>query len=460
MNRIHPMRLFYSVISVPILSVALFALSISELVGQSIQPGSPLMLELTEEEGIDRNREPVEVELRLIPGDGRSLTDIIENPSTAIRVSKLTEGSEQEIPVQLFDLRLSGSGSVLHAKLLFFAEARANEIVRYRVEKRSPDSSFTTDLQVQGKGVERVIENQHFRIITDPVSGQINQIDLTFADRPSFRFEPGNMHWNPDFIIVPDDYPERSYTWPAARNMEHPEYEIETGPLFFTLTRRQFIPGQKKVFLEVRYRFYAGLPWFLMESRMEAVREFRTFGIRNDELAFGIADFTHAGWRTESLGLHPRHRGEVGTIPLYDETRPGRHILGSALSAWLPWLSYSHNERGYGVATLRLGWDNRNLLTGDQSPLVNSRTVLSSNNGAPYWFRSLVYTPRRANDEAFFNLDQETINEMVQRIPRGSSYYERNVYYFYPFDLETSYEPVDTLYLKLTRPLQIRFYTE
>lgn len=436
-----------------LLFTLLFALPAA---AQQAGPDFPVYVELSEEEGFDRVREPVEIGVRLEVDSDLRLSELFERAAREFRVVRLRDGEEVEDPSQLFDLRLGGSGRTLNARILFFADVEAGSSARYRIDRGSAGESRRSGLSVRGEGVGRVIENDYFRIETDPVSGQIDQIDLKFADRPSFRFEPGNMHWNPDFIIVPEEYPERSYSWPAARNMEHPDYEVEAGPLFFEITRRQFVPGQDKVFVTVKYRFYAGLPWFLMESRMEAVREFRTFGVRNDELAFGVGDFTHAGWRTESLGLHPRHRGGLGAVPLFDDSRAGRHLLGSSLSAWLPWLSYSHNERGFAAASLRLGWDNRNLLTGEQAPLENARTVLSNNNGAPYWFRSLVYTPRRAHTEAFFNLDQETINEMVRIIPRGSSYFERNAYYFYPFDRESGYEPVDELYLRLTRPLQVQ----
>lgn len=441
-------------ISSLILSLTLFLACTTLSISQTLTNSSGLKVVLTEEDGLNRNQEPVEIPLRMALDPDR-FEQLLADPSSAIRVSKEEGTGTQEVPSQLFDLTWSASDHHVRAHLLFFADVDAHSESVYQIDYEPSSVRPEAELSVEGEGVYREIENEHFRIETDPASGQIDQIQLKFADQPLFRFEPGNMHWNPDFIIVPDSYPDQGYSWPAARNMEHPDYEIESGPLFFSIKRRQFVPGQKSVFLEVYYRFYAGKPWFVMESRLEAVRSFRTFAIRNDELAFGVGDFTHAGWRTESIGLHPKHRGEVGTIPLYDESRPGRHILGSTLSPWTPWLSYSHNERGYAVASLRLNWDNRNLLTGEPSPLANPRTVLSSNNGAPYWFRSLVYTPRRAHDEFFFDLDQEVINEMIQRIPRGSSYSERNVYYFYPFDTEQRYEPADQLYLKLTKPLQI-----
>ncbi|MEX1062017.1 MAG: hypothetical protein WEC12_00325 [Balneolaceae bacterium] len=415
----------------------------------------PVHVTVIEDEGFEREEEPVEVEITLpMPEDaGQDVADWIRS---RVRVMDLNSGAPQEIPSQVFDVRLDGSSAIARARVAFFASVEANSTARYRIDRNEAPGGVESDLSVRGDGVVRTIENEHFRILTEDPSGQIDQIDLQFADEPSFRFAPGTMHWNPDFIIVDDNYPDGGYDWLAARYMEYPQYEAESGPVFFSIKRRQLVPGQDKMFVEVYYRFYAGKPWFVMESRMEAVEDFRTFALRNDELAFGIGDFTHAGWRAQSVGLHPSHRGELGKIPLYDQDdRHSRHALGSSLSPNLPWLSYSHPERGYAVATLRLGWDNRNVLTGGPAPLVNSRTVLSDNNGAPYWFRSLVYTPRRAESEDFFNLSQDVINEMVQLIPRGSSYFERNVYLFYPFDSETEYEPVDDLYLRLTRPLKV-----
>lgn len=447
------LRRFACIVLVP----AVGAFVAVEAGAQDYSSLEPLYVTLTEEAGLDRDREPVEFEITLArPAEADG--DLVEQIRSSVRVYDLSGGVEQEIPSQVFDVRIPGSGDIVRAKVAFLATVGADSQVRYRVirDATGPAPRYSTDLSVEGEGIERTIENEHFRIITDPVSGQIDRIELKFATEPSFHFPAGNMHWNPDFIIAADDYPEGGTSWMAARHMEHPDYEVESGPVFFSIHREQVVPNQDKMFVEVYYRFYEGLPWFEMQSRMEVIREFRSFGIRNDELAFGPYQFTHAGWREQSIGLHPRHRGEMGSIPLLDESRLDRHVLGSSLHQNIPWLSYSHGEEGYAVASLRLGWDNRNILTGHPAPIVNARTVLSISEGTnPYWFRTLVYTPRRAEQETFFNLPQETITEMLQLIPRGTSYFERNAYYFYPFDWDNNYAPPDDLYLRLTQPLRV-----
>lgn len=414
----------------------------------------PVYVRVSEGAGFSRAQEPVELEIELSTSDAAAI-NLVDFARSRVRVFDVRAEPAREIPSQVFDLRVPGDGSRIHVRVAFFADVEANSSARYRIDRTGTSiPSYSTDLQVTGDGVGWTIDTQHLRVLTNSISGQIEQIDLKFATRPQFRFAPGVVHWNPDYMYVPLDYPVTDYSWRSARDIVDPDREIEHGPIFFSIRRKQIIPDQNEnLGVEVYYRFYAGKPWYVMESTLEALKEFRTFGIRNDEHAFGVGDFTHAGWRTESTGLHPRQRGEVGSIPIYDHSRLGRHLLGSSLSPNLPWVSYSDGERGYAAASLRLGWDNRNHLTGGPAPLVNSRTVLSDNEGAPYWFRSLVYTPRRANDPEYFNLPQETINEMLQLIPRGSTYFERNVYFFYPFDWETNYTPPDELYLRLSQPL-------
>lgn len=414
----------------------------------------PVTITIFEEIGLSRSLQPVEVDLS-VRANSLAADTVAQKLQDQLSIIDRQCDELGRLPHQVFNIRYIPQKDKFTFSVTFLVTIDANTSNKYDVVFNEGESVPLSDFRVDGEGVGRTISNNYFNIKTDETSGQINTIELRFANRPSFRFRHGPMHYNPDFIILSDWPNDVSYDWKSARHMSGPEYEIEKGPVFFSMKRKQVLPGYNQVMAEVYYRFYSDLPWFIMESKIEALEDFRTFAVRNDQLAFGVDDFTHAGWRTDSIGLHPDHRGGLGRIPLYDHSRSGRHVLGSSLSPFLPWLSYSHDDRGYGVASLRLGWKNQNLLTGGPAPLVNARTVLSDNSGAPYWFRSLVYTPRRANDPAFFNLDAEVISQMAVLIPRGSSYQEKNVYFFFPFNEKTEFQPVDDLYLKLTNPLRV-----
>ncbi len=410
------------------------------------------IIRLSELNGLERSHEPVEVEIRL-ERPAAPVIDLAGWANSIVRVLDISREPAAVVPSQVHDIRLPAAPAQLLARLTFFADVPAQGESRYllEIDPAAPTGAPPTGLAVSGEGVTRTIENEYFRIQTHDPSGQIDQIDLKFANHPSFRFMHGTLHWNPDFIVLNDQYPKGNYRWWYAHHFNQPDYEVEAGPVFFSIRRHQLIPGQDTVWMEVNYRFYAGLPWFLMESRMEAMKDTRTFAIRNNEFGFATEDFTHAAWRTESIGLVAGHRGELGSTPIFHDLRQGGHVLGSALPANLPWVTFCHAGNGYGYASLRLDWDNRNLLTGHPAPLYNSRTVLSEHDGGLYWFRSLVYAPRRVGGE----LTQEDLIRMIQPIPRGSSYYEKNACLFYEFEREAGFDPIDQLYLRLTQPLRV-----
>lgn len=241
-----------------------------------------------------------------------------------------------------------------------------------------------------GEGVHYTVDNSWDHIITEEKSGQIESIDLKFATKSNLKFEAGPTHYNPYFIVVPDDFPVTGYTWYYARDFENPETEVESGPIFFSMKRRQMISGQDVVYMEVYYRFYAGLPYFIMESYMEAKRTARTFAIRNDELGISGIAFTHAGWRNKTPDMMENHRGAIGTRS-YNHERALTSTLGSALPPNIAWVSMCQLDDGFAFGSIRLEWENMNVITGEPSPTYNSHTVIRCHENDFHYFRSLIY---------------------------------------------------------------------
>ena len=333
-----------------------------------------------ERNGYQRIHEPVETEIQFAHPLSGGIETISAAVKREVRVVRLTgKDSGDEIPSQVYDVRPAtprgqNQESVsVRARIVFMADAEAYGTNKYRVYYGNPAAKapdYDTELKVSGSGVGYTIENEFYRIITEDQSGQIDQIDVKFATKPSLRFKYGTLHWNPDFIVVPEDHPATGYTWYYAHHFVKPEVMVESGPLFFDITRKQLIPGQDTVFMEVHYRFYTGLPYFISETRIEAMKDCRTFAVRNDELAFGRTDFTHAIWRNKTPDMLPGHEGEIGAINIFHEQRAGGHVLGSVLPPNMAWISLCNPESGLGVGSIRLWWDNTNALTGEPSPDV------------------------------------------------------------------------------------------
>ena len=412
--------------------------------------------------GLNRTGEPVEAEIQFRqPVKDGDTAGVHADIKREFRVVHYSAGNGfEEIPSQVFDIRCGGLNKKdppdvsVRARIAFFTDVSAYSTERYFVYYGNPKANtpqYKTDLNVSGEGVEYAVENSRYRILTEKISGQIDQIDLKFATRPSLRFKYGTLHWNPDFIVVPDDFPTTGYTWYYAHHFENPPHEVESGPVFFSIQRKQLVPGQDTAYMEVYYRFYAGLPYFIMESFIEAKKDTRTFAIRNDELAFGRTDFTHAGWRNKTPDMFDDHIGEIGSIKIYHETRTGGHVLGSVLPPNMAWISLCHAGNGYGVGSIRLEWENRNVLTGEPSPIYNSHTVISEHDEGLYWFRSLIYSPRSSQ-----GMTTDKLEEYLIDVPKGSSYREKNAYVFYEFDSEGKFAPVDELYMRLRSPLEVK----
>jgi len=202
--------------------------------------------------------------------------------------------------------------------------------------------------------------------------------------------------------------------------------------------------------MEVYYRFYAGLPYFVSETYIEAKKDARTFAIRNDELAFGRNDFNLVGWRNKTPDMFEDHMGEIGSTGLYYDGYRSGHVLGSVLPPNMAWISMFHRDEGYGVGSIRLEWENVNVLTGEPSPLYNSHTVISEHDEGLYWFRSLIYSPRGSA-----GVSTDKLLEYLVDVPKGSSYREKNAYIMFESDKEKTFAPIDDLYFKLRKPLNV-----
>ncbi|MFC1608329.1 hypothetical protein ACFL47_10205 [Candidatus Latescibacterota bacterium] len=411
--------------------------------------------------GIDRSREPVECEIQFVHKlSGKDVSDVAADVKREIRVVHSDGSSLVEIPSQVYGFHIGRindktepSVVAVRCRVVFFADVDAYSTERYVVYHGNPSAKpprYKSTLDVTGENVRYTVDNTDYTILTEEQSGQIDQIDLKIGTKPSLRFKYGTLHWNPDFIVVPDDYPATGYTWWYAHHFDKPDYEIESGPVFFSIKRNQLIPGQDVAYMEVCYRFYAGLPYFISETYIEAKKDVRTFAIRNDELAFGRNDFNLVGWRNKTPDMMEDHMGEIGSTGLYYEGYRSGHVLGSVLPPNMAWISMLHREDGYGVGSIRLEWENVNILTGEPSPLYNSHTVISEHDEGLYWFRSLIYSPRGSKGVS----TDQLLSQLVD-VPRGSSYREKNAYVLYETDSELTFGPIDDLYFQLRKPLKV-----
>ena len=76
--------------------------------------------------------------------------------------------------------------------------------------------------------------------------------------------------------------------------------------------------------------------------------------------------------------------------------------------------------------------------------------VASEHDEGLYWFRSLIYSPRGSA-----GVSTDKLLDYLVDVPKGSSYREKNAYMMYESDKEKTFAPIDDLYFKLRKPLNV-----
>jgi len=110
------------------------------------------------------------------------------------------------------------------------------------------------------------------------------------------------------------------------------------------------------------------------------------------------------------------HRGQIEKYSAVND-----HGDFLRISPEASFVGFFNPKGGVGAATVRL--DAANLGPGGGAPvLFDSATWLAKGEGFHYWFRSLVY----------FSVDWD--RKQLIRVPKGSVYAERNLYFFWDWE--------------------------
>ena len=275
------------------------------------------LLEMAEDAGIDRAREPVEIPLEFTTTE---TTDL----GRELRVARLDNTTLREIPSQVHGEWRRGRRR--GCRLLFLADVPARGRSHYLVLFGNPHSErpdYTTDLTATGSGYALDVANNHFTAHLSEQIGQLQSLDyrrgfgavpyganLTLSTGGEGHGEPPNIDWGPDYTADGNYQKFRVTAWPRC-----PNHEVTRGPLGVSLRRWGFpqspihpLFAPSRLHVDITYTFYAGQPWFLKQIRMEAVKPVEIAHIRDDEWLFWGLPFTDALWIDQDGRLH---EGEV-----------------------------------------------------------------------------------------------------------------------------------------------------
>ncbi len=261
------------------------------------------VLHIEEPVGVKREKEPVEVLLEF-PADQ------VHSLNREIRVAKLEDGSLKEVISQVFnEIR---RGQVWLCKLLFLVESNSGEQQTFIVFYGNNDAelpNYSSDLVTTGDGFGLDIENDYFKAILSKQNGQLEKMmlkkngGLDLAIRGNGHGEPPAIDWGHDYQSTGPTERSSFQKFRIALWDEVPDYEVVHGPIC-TFVRRWGFPystvhplfSPSRLNIDVEYRFYSGLPYFLKVGQMTAAKEFDVVAVRDDEWLFTRTPFDEMLW--------------------------------------------------------------------------------------------------------------------------------------------------------------------
>ncbi len=366
-------------------------------------------ISISETTGLPRDLEYVTAEIPL-PG---------ELQTSQMLVATNQETSES-VAVQVLDTIESEGDSFL--KIMFPVSVGANSTKTFALvtaEKIRVGGSFDIQISDDGSSVENQTYKATFSMEDDPRGGQINGIFLKNSDNKMLKRGHIAMHWAPNFsksegkgYFNMEDFP------PSSENL------VETGLYQIIKTRSGRTDTIPEIYVEGKYTFLAGLPYFVFESTMTMEEEVSLKLLRNDEMTMDSL-FTHVAYQKED--------GAISSLQLYDAE------LDSLESNHIPddsgFVAFYNTEHGYGLASIRLEYDNT-AIEGNPSPLFNPHTKISKSRGnGRYWNRVLI--------------------DSATTVPTGSRYHEKNAYLVFEVDEAEPEKQIRYYAERLQHPLNV-----
>lgn len=268
------------------------------------------VLNIRETAGLSRTNDPVEVTLAF-PADQ------VASLAREIRVAVAAGGKIRELASQVFSE--TSKGATRTCQLTFLVDVTKSAEQQVLVFYGNPVAElpvYPSDLVTTGDGFRLSLENEFYKVNLSRQTGQIERIILKREHGMEFysggqgHGEPAGIDWAHDY--TPDDHFQkfRISLWE-----ECPDYEIIRGPVC-TIVRRWGFPyspihplfSPSRLLIDIEYRFYAGLPFFLKNGQMTAIKDFGVATIRDDEWVFTGQSFTDILWLDAGGKLHT---GEV-----------------------------------------------------------------------------------------------------------------------------------------------------
>lgn len=379
------------------------------------QGPSVATIAITEKDGLDREREYVQLSLQAAAPEGKKrLTALMAIEKTGAK-----------IPIQLITSAYFKQQQTIVMELIFPLSIAAHQTRTFDIVPAAGSELPQTDLRFDGEGTELIVDNQYYRAdLTrseksheqQHFSGQIREMTLKMGlDQPLVNDE-NRVHWAPNF-----KRPELEY-YTTIAHWDNPKININHGAYMIRTIRRDAAPRHPEILLTAVYKFYAGVPYFRFYSEMEFVQDLWLELLRNEEMTTDSM-FTHLAF------LRPD--GELVNRPLYDLSQPGMKPIESDA----PWLCFYHAEKGFALGSIRLRYDNTNT-SGEPSTTWQPHTQIGEWEGKKYWNRRLIH-------------------DRLTHVAKGSRYTEENAYLLFIIGQEDRFKEIKFWAKRLRHPVEV-----
>jgi len=401
---------------------------------------------LSEEYGIDRKSEPVDIELCVQPERIQDITKEVRIMEYNPKNYRFTEIPSQIYEHHIFKGRKRKTGRVHHpseqCRVLFLADVLANTKKLYALVYGNPDAEspeYKTDLKIKGDGLGAVIENNCWEVKLHEKSGQIHYYKLKKTEGKKVPLysntTSGSVHWNPDTYGGEGKW-GHTFSWNPPENI----YIPAKGPLMYIITRSGRMPGYNpETKVSVTYKFISDCPYVIMTSWMEVITPYAASAIRNGEMVFDADLFDHYGWKAKN-----GERRFLRTLLNPDEGFDAPAMIPIDT----PWLCLYNSQYKYAMGAIHLKVYNYNKNNGVPAT-YRPKFFLYCH---PQWSRPLTYFVRTIVYPFGYNHRYPPL-----WVPEGNVYVEKGAYYPFILGEEDPFYPIEVLNDKLRHPLQIYY---
>jgi len=389
----------------------------------------------TETAGISRINEPVHVTIAFY-------SDLVKNPVNELRIVQVNArtGETREIASQVHSVEQYHHDEPSEryqpttiCEVAFLATVEAYDscvyLAFYGNSAASPPN-YTSTLKKRGTGLGLSMENGYYNIKLSKTSGAIDEITMKTGSRYTFEHHletNGALHWNPGIYAPPRP-------WLHASDWDPPAWFSQMhGPVFSMTRRSGTLDHYPEAEVSVTYFFYDEVPWVLMTSTIEVIKDIFVKALRNGEIVLNRELVDEFAWCEPD--------GTKGLLRIQDAPRHPRHAKELPYNA--PWACFISRENscGLGMVTVELSHFRND---GGICRTFRPYSYLQWGPWA-YYARPLVYTFISAGPGRLIP------------VPTGNIYYEKMA--FLAVELEddrAGFRYLDQLHRQLKNPLQIK----